>query len=343
MSGWTGSGCIWVALALAVGGSTVAGAAPRAMAQRAAASARATHGSSNTGEEGDDATPAKNFLTLPLNPHSGATSVEIPGQDDRQCMLCHTTSGWKPAAFAHERAGFELKGAHQHALCRSCHVKDLTTRVATTCAGCHPDPHRADFGQRCEGCHEEEDWVPLFDANAHRRTNFPLVGRHALIPCTECHTELRDRRFVRNTGALASAAGGATGKAVPCQTCHSQDFSSRAALGIVPHNQLGWAPPGRDCNECHGGFRFEGAKFAQHDRCFQNTVGVHSGIACLKCHTSLAAAKVDGLCQTNTASCIGCHEHTQSRTDPLHVSPPVPGYQFKDRKCYECHAFTKGP
>jgi hypothetical protein len=244
-------------------------------------------------------------------------SVNAPGQDTRKCELCHSPAGWSPAFFAHDRTGFPLAGAHQKVACKDCHTTDVPNSLAKTCGGCHMDVHRGDFGQRCEGCHTEETWHPLFTVDAHRRTNFPLIGRHAVLPCTECHFELRDRRFVRQT--------------VDCMGCHAQDYLGTIALGIS-HTTLGFST---QCRDCHNAFRFQGAQFSEHDKCFPITTGKHSRIECLSCHSNLVTATVSGLCQTRTAACTGCHTHLCSSMNALHAK--VTGYACTDQACLSCH------
>jgi hypothetical protein len=192
--------------------------------------------------------------------------------------------------------------------------------VARECSACHRDAHAGEFGQRCEGCHDFNGWAALFTADAHRRTNFPLSGRHALLPCQECHGDMRGPQFGRKT--------------VECITCHQRDYD-RTALSSLDHAALGFST---DCRQCHAPWSFTNARFPGHDTCFGISGGTHAGIACLRCHSSLANITLTGACNTQTAACSGCHEHTCSRTDSVHRE--VPGYQCKDRKCYECHRFS---
>jgi hypothetical protein len=255
-----------------------------------------------------------------------ATSAH--GLGDTKCSSCHTTSGWQPVSFDHAQTGFILKGKHQKAGCFGCHTKNLSEPVPLACAGCHQDQHRGEFGARCAGCHDEESWKTNFTADAHRSTGFPLVGRHALISCEECHTSKRDRSFSR-AGAAA------------CYSCHQADYQAAAGRSI-DHVAFGFAT---ECRQCHTPSSFQPARFPDHDVCFQISGGPHAGIACLACHSSLHAASTPGSCNTNTAACTSCHTHDKARTDAIHAqpwqgNPSVPGYQYADRKCYECHRFN---
>ena len=135
--------------------------------------------------------------------------------------------GWEKVRFNHDPTGFPLRGAHVDVTCNGCHSQGFDKPVADTCSGCHRDRHASEFGLHCEGCHDEKSWRPLFNADAHRSTNFPLVGRHALIPCTECHGNVRDRVFAQ--------------AAVRCDACHEADLHAHERaleLGRPQRQQL---------------------------------------------------------------------------------------------------------
>ena len=243
-----------------------------------------------------------------------------PPTGDTRCNACHSTSGWKPVTFDHSKTGFPLEGQHLNASCADCHRSsaNFSAPVPTSCAACHKDVHTGEFGSRCVSCHDPRDWSSRFDAAAHQRTNFPLTGRHAAIPCEECHLEQRDRRFTRAT--------------LDCFACHQADYQ-RTRLTSIDHTRAGF---GTDCKSCHFPTRFTNASFPAHSACFQIDAGPHAGIACLRCHTSLSTAVVTGACAGSDFSCIQCH--ACSAVQGNHTG--VDGFQCKDRKCYECHSFT---
>ncbi|HEY1099431.1 MAG TPA: cytochrome c3 family protein, partial [Myxococcota bacterium] len=148
----------------------------------------------------------------------------------RRCQDCHTPDGWLPARFAHDKTGFALVGRHDGVACASCHDADYTTKVPTSCAGCHQDVHGGELGAQCRSCHDERSFQPLFNVDAHRRTNFPLIGRHAAVRCEQCHVEKRERTFSRVT--------------LPCTACHAA-AATRASTTTVNHRGF------VDCRECH--------------------------------------------------------------------------------------------
>jgi hypothetical protein len=234
-----------------------------------------------------------------------------------RCAACHVVASWSSVRFNHDPTGFPLRGAHQEVKCRDCHSHDFTVRVADTCSGCHRDRHQSEFGLHCESCHDDASWRPLFQTDAHRRSGFPLTGRHGLIPCQECHGNARDRTF--------------TQAPLRCVGCHRADYD-RTRLTSIDHTAAGF---GTECQTCHDTRTFAGATFQGHDPCFTISGGPHHGTPCLKCHTSLPSFTVTGACNTGTASCSGCHEHQCAKSDRQHQQ--VMGYECRDRKCYECH------
>ena len=241
------------------------------------------------------------------------------GMGDTRCSVCHSTESWTKVTFDHDRTGFPLRGRHAVTTCSSCHAaSDFRSALPTSCAACHKDVHAGELGTRCASCHDAESWRSRFDADAHRRTNFPLTGRHALIPGEECHLNQRDREFTRAT--------------VECFACHQADYL-RAATISIDHLAAGF---GTGCRDCHSPWTFRAGRFPGHDACFQLAPGPHAGIACLDCHTRLIGFVATGGCATNTASCTRCHFCPTMQQRHQQVA----GFQCKDRKCYECHQFT---
>ena len=151
----------------------------------------------------------------PVVPRPAKQPASAAAAPAAKCASCHVESGWSPARFDHERTGFLLREAHARLSCISCHPQDFKTRIADTCSGCHRDRHRGELGLHCEGCHDEKTWkTSLFGPDTHRRTSFPLSGKHAVIPCRECHGDLRDMTFSRAP--------------VACIGCHRGDFDAAA-------------------------------------------------------------------------------------------------------------------
>jgi len=290
----------------------------------ALAIAAALLGSARGGEPEADGLPAPTVPKVPTMRRraplpKAASPARAPSAtaEATHCAACHDVVGWDKVRFNHDPTGFPLRGAHTNVTCGACHARGFDVPVADSCAGCHRDRHGGELGMHCEGCHDDRSWRPFFQADAHRMSNFPLVGRHALIPCQECHGNMRDRTF--------------SGAPVGCVSCHQADFE-RTALTSIDHKAAGF---GVDCQSCHQTWRFWPARLQGHDACFGISRGAHQGIRCLGCHSSLAAATFSGTCTTGTFGCVGCHSHACARSDKQHQT--VMGYQCQDAKCYECH------
>jgi hypothetical protein len=256
------------------------------------------------------APPPPDLSVAPPADHGGTTA----------CSACHTEDGWQRVTFAHERTGFALDGRHRDLACRACHRDgDFRKPVPMACSACHRDVHAGRLGQRCARCHDATAWREVaFDADAHRRSAFPLVGRHAVISCEECHGDRRGRAFARPTPA--------------CATCHEED-ALRGEVVMPGHADLGG-----DCRGCHGAWRFSPASFPAHEACFSIRSGEHAGIRCADCHRpTVPRIEPAGLsCTSGTADCLRCHSCTKVTDEHSDVS----GFQCTAQKCYECHRFS---
>jgi hypothetical protein len=244
-------------------------------------------------------------------------SVKAPGSHaagETKCSACHTPEGWGEVKFVHERTGFPLTGQHAQVACRRCHVVDFKEPLPRSCAACHRDVHGGNAGVQCSSCHDTDEWKSRFDADAHRRTNFPLQGRHALLPCEQCHGDRRDRSFARPT--------------VACWECHQSDLTSASARGVDHSAFPGY--PQLACLGCHGFWRWSPGTFTGHGACFPIDSGKHAGIPCMQCHVTLPVPLVIGSCTSQPyPSCIRCH--------PCATHPQVQSFVCADQNCYGCH------
>ena len=234
---------------------------------------------------------------------------------DTKCSACHTPEDWGDVNFVHERTGFPLTGQHAQVACRSATWRTSSSRcpaaarpatATSTAARGHPvrhlPRHRAAGSRR-------------FDADAHRRTNFPLQGRHALSSPASSATA---------TGAIApsrappSPAGSATRPTSPPR--RRRESTTRAFPGY----------PQLACLGCHGFWRWSPATFSGHGACFPIDSGNHAGIPCMQCHVTLPVPLVIGSCTSQPyPSCIRCH--------PCATHPQVQSFVCADQTCYGCH------
>jgi len=238
---------------------------------------------------------------------------------DTDCSACHTPDGWRPVSFAHDRTGFALEGRHRDVTCKACHrTARFDDPIPRACSACHRDVHLGRLGQRCQDCHDPTSFAAqAFGPDAHRRTTFPLTGRHAAIACEECHGDRRDRGFNRPTPR--------------CAGCHQADLARAMASATVDHGTPGF----QECRACHSTWRFRPAGFPAHQACFDIRRGPHAGIRCADCHTSIPAVGLGAFtCLTDTANCLRCHGGVASEHEG------VLGFALVNRKCYECHRFA---
>jgi hypothetical protein len=249
---------------------------------------------------------------------------------ETRCALCHTAEGWKKVGFSHDKTGFPLTGRHRDVTCTACHPGgDFGKPVPRACAACHRDVHARRLVQRCDRCHDTASFQQAsFGPDAHRRTAFPLTGRHASLPCEECHGDRRDRAFSRPVAR--------------CVGCHQQDYDRTTADPRLLDHVLAGFPT--DCRTCHGTWRFRPGAFPAHEACFAIRAGPHAGIGCRDCHTGGVPPFVAGqafACSPIPASvppadCMHCHGN------PAAAHQGVAGYLPSNPRCYECHRFSSG-
>jgi hypothetical protein len=137
---------------------------------------------------------------------------------------------------------------------------------------------------------------------SHDRTNFPLVGKHRTLNCTDCHI---NKVF--------------EGTPTACEACHwerRQDDRYRLRLGMPCaecHTPQSWkkVDPNKWNHETATGFKRE---------------GVHQFLDCEDCHGAqgFKALPMD---------CYSCHaKNYQGATDPNHVQASFP------TDCKSCHS-----
>ena len=140
-----------------------------------------------------------------------------------------------------------------------------------------------------------------WDAVTHDKTNFPLIGMHRTVSCSECHLE-----------------GVMKGTPTACEACHwyrKQDDRYQLQLGIhceECHTPSGWKPvkPNAWSHEQDGGFPLQGS---------------HKMLDCFQCHKGRIFSG-----QSN--DCMDCHREDYDRAaEPNHVLEQFP------TDCRICH------
>ncbi len=234
------------------------------------------------------------------------------------CDTCHTTTAWTGAQFDHTKnTTFPLTGAHVALDCNSCHASGVFKGLPTTCVSCHltnfngttnPNHVTAGYPQTCDLCHTTTAWTP--STFNHSTGPFPLTGAHTTTPCASCH--------VNNNYTTIPT---------DCYSCHKAAYT-----GTTDPNHVAAAFP-TTCQDCHTTTSWAGAVF-NHTK-FPIYSGTHNQsvwVTCSACHTNSTNYQV--------FSCITCHQHTQSNTDPKHQG--VGGYSYTATSCYSWHPTGSG-
>jgi hypothetical protein len=262
-----------------------------------------------------------------------------------ECVNCHDLEAFVPAKkFNHRNTDFLLKGKHKALECTECHEK--TTRngkefqrfsgiVFGSCGDCHEDPHKKRFGQQCSECHNElsfQQTGPLNDFD-HRKTDFPLQGKHLQLDCKECHTGSYTKPIAHNS----------------CTDCHDDYHEGQ----LTKNGSV------RDCDECHTVESFQGSSFSinKHNQSEFPLEGAHMATPCTECHKENEKWQFADLGNT----CNDCHEdphkylisekyypqsdcekcHKVSRWSEVNFDHSLTGYelqgQHQELSCRDCH------
>lgn len=274
------------------------------------------------------------------------------------CQSCHSEhrganaprTDFNLVRFPHESVGYSLR-AHaglprrQDFTCQSCHPDSVRTFDEARCRACHLKvnkealvEHMQVFGPVCLNCH---DGVDQYGSRqfSHRRTDYPLEGRHADAACEACHQSAGTIAELRSTPQACAACHasrdvheGRLGKA--CGDCHvpldwaeasidhdltafplEQAHLSLSCDGCHVAGQL--TGVATDCYACHSEDDAHGGRYgARCEACHQATVwedaifdhalsrfaltGAHAQVDCESCH---AAGTFAGL----ATWCSGCH------------------------------------
>lgn len=197
------------------------------------------------------------------------------GSLGNDCQQCHLDTGWRDLRFDHQKTGFALVGRHARTECKGCHADTITFKGApTTCIGCHrnDDKHANTLGNACETCHQPGGWKPSIGFD-HRKTGFPLAGKHMETTCKACHA---DARHFRDTST-------------ECISCHRKDDTHKGSNGTL-------------CADCHGSSNWKESHFDHDTQTSFLLRGAHRKTTCEACHKS-GSPKADA-----PDTCDGCHE-----------------------------------
>ena len=228
-----------------------------------------------------------------------------------KCDRCHSESVWKPQKtkldFDHNdktQAAMPLEGTHADVACTKCHPKSVFKLPAFTgdCAQCHTSPHDGQlFGtKKCQTCHSPTLRALRDVRFDHKKgAGYPLLGKHAAIACTTCHTK-------------------ALGKHKPtpgCENCHAKDNKHGTRFAKIP-----------TCTSCHSQKEWKGAfQFNHADVAGYALSGKHARAACRDCHRGKTPAEFEAF-DIKKNGCMSCHRHKAAH-----------GGQYQNNECLTCH------
>lgn len=229
----------------------------------------------------------------------------------KDCSGCHSTERFKPASgFDHNKAKFKLMGAHEKVECSKCHPKEIKNGKETiklkglnfsNCSSCHSDVHKGAFGANCRSCHTESGFnIINKESFNHSKTKFPLIGRHQVVKCNDCHKESYSNKLLFTK----------------CMDCHSDFHKGEFTRGGL----------NSDCNSCHNEQGFSPSLFTieKHNKIFKLD-GSHLALPCNQCHFKENNWKFKNV----GTKCQDCHTNVHGKE----ISEKF----FPENKCEFCH------
>ena len=195
--------------------------------------------------------------------------------------------------------------------CMDCH-EEIKERVAKR-RGLHG--RLSDSERSCNNCHHEHqgrdfalvDWgkggKSAFD---HKRTGFPLLGKHAPLKCDECHQgKMLVDPSIRELKKKFPRLDTYLGVANQCSSCHFDEHRGQLK---------------KSCKDCHDEKGWKPAPKFSHARTSFPLEGKHADV-----------------------ECIGCHKREKDpKSSRAHFPAPLSGVfsRFKpvaNAKCTDCH------
>lgn len=275
-----------------------------------------------------------------------------------ECVACHDGVDSYGHAFDHQTGEFLLEGRHAEIQCVYCHAGAATLEILrgtpSACLACHErdDIHVGRLGTDCGECHGPSGWSGA--ELDHRRTRFPLTGRHLTAACETCHVDRQWTDLPMTCAGCHVEADVHDGQFTEdCSGCHttsgwSQITFDHARTGFLLESGHG----GLTCAACHAGGRFVDTPAdcaGCHQR--QDAHGGRFGTACGACHRpttwgdatfdhDLSSFRLTGA--HASAACESCHRGgefsgTPSSCAACHNRPSSHGSAFGG-SCAGCHS-----
>lgn len=224
------------------------------------------------------------------------SSTEVTGKNCWSCHSEHHGRSFKLVRFDqnnfdHNKAKFELTGAHANVDCRDCHNPKFITDsklkkregtflgLSTSCVNCHQDYHQRTLGSDCNSCHNTVAFRPAPGFN-HSEATFKLTGAHLKVDCINCHP--KEQRGGKEFQKFKGLSFGT------CASCHRDVHEGRF---------------GQNCQTCHVTTSFQQINQAafDHNRTRFPLAGKHANLSCNDCHKGSISDK------PNFSNCTDCH------------------------------------
>lgn len=175
------------------------------------------------------------------------------------CAACHEISTGKPA--------FKCLECHTEIASRISARKGLhasfniTPGASLKCATCHSEHNGEDFVLI--------QWdIKSFD---HRETGYALEGKHAGLPCAQCHRPEHVGQSERATIKVENLSQTFLGVSPSCTTCHQDQHKGQL---------------GSNCLQCHNENNWKTIRIGKfdHSKTRYPLTGLHAEVACQPCH-----------------------------------------------------------
>jgi len=223
------------------------------------------------------------------------------------------------------RAHEKLEGVDN---CTKCHEQgkeitgkkclDCHTEIRDVIAGKH-GYHFQTVSETCVNCHKDhlgrDASTTQFDKKNfdHRKTGYPLSGKHASIACETCHSANRVKNVEITKMLKQFPHQSYLGMLQQCADCHADRHA----------NSLGSA-----CWNCHTSDGWKPAAAFTHAKTKYSLVGKHGSIGCVQCHETLKSGDASQpvlFAVKEYDDCSACHK-----------SPH--GQKFSTQSCKLCHS-----
>lgn len=233
---------------------------------------------------------------------------------DQTCADCHNPNEWTDMTqFDHNKTRYKLVGKHVEVECSSCHPSGDSPNGTSTlysgfafeeCSDCHEDVHGNRLGKDCSGCHFEQGWHQFTNFPEkrfpHEETGFILLGRHAVIDCSSCHTPGgKSEEIALSFSSVSREYTYPHPEAENCLSCHL-DYHK----GVFAE-----APGGSSCDNCHTSESWLPSEYniLRHNRESRfKLTGAHSATPCFSCHQNTDQGILQFVFEDT--GCETCHE-----------------------------------